>query len=129
MLKPLSACATGLYLASAGQDRQLLVWDMLGKSIIAQRSTGAVLSALSWRPEPGANALAGIGEDGQIRLYRGIIPDDMRGPAASQQDAAPSLARSTQDDAEGADDYAGMLSLKCIAFRCFKNSHSHDAHF
>ncbi len=88
-----------------------MVWDVQGKSIVARHSTGAaVLSALSWRAEPGANTLAGIGEDGQIRLWRDVVPEDMRGPAASQQDAAPSLQQSMQEDAEGADDCAGMIS-------------------
>ena len=78
---------------------------MLRKAVLAKHPTGSTaLSALSWRPEPEANVLAGIGEDGRIMLWQDIIPKDLPGPAASLEDPVPSLARSGDDAGAGYDD-------------------------
>ena len=93
-----------------------MVWDVARKSVVVKHDTGStVMSALSWRPEPGANTLAGIGVDGQIRVWCNIIPEDMRGPAAPHEDAAPSLAQQSAEEGDAVEDNAGDPPGCCSA--------------
>lgn len=90
----------------------MVVWDLQRKEVLVRHGTGGVaLSALSWRPEPAANVLAGIGEDGQVSLWQDIIPEHMPGPAASLDEPAPSLARSADGDAGADYDDTGTESI------------------
>lgn len=102
----------GLYLASAGQDEGVVVWDLQRKEVLVKHPTGNIaLSDLSWRPESTANVLAGIGEDGQTWLWQDIIPKHMPKPAASLDEPVPSAALSAEDDAgAGLDDTGKKLS-------------------
>ena len=93
-----------------------MVWDVARKCVVEKHDTnGTILSALCWRPEAGANTLAGIGEDGQISLWRDIVPEDMRGPAASHEDNAPSLAQQSAEGGDVSADNAGDFICRYTA--------------
>ena len=71
-----------MYLASAGRDKQVIVWDITKKAILARRKTAEVLSALAWHPCKEENILAGIGEDGCVAVWDNVIPGPLPKPAA-----------------------------------------------
>jgi hypothetical protein len=55
--------AAGLYLASAGADQTVVVWDVLERKVLAKRVLAGTPCGASWHP--GANTLALITDDGE----------------------------------------------------------------
>ncbi|GLC67606.1 hypothetical protein PLESTF_000580000 [Pleodorina starrii] len=74
----------GLYAATAGQDKRVVVWDVGAASAIASASSVEVMSGLSWRPE--GNELAMVGESGGVGIWSHPVPSDLPGPAVSAED-------------------------------------------
>ena len=75
-----NVCCVGLYLASGGQDKKLVMWDVEKKEVLAQKDTDAMPGALAWHTGDKGNTLASIGEDGQIHLWQSVVPPHMLAP-------------------------------------------------
>ncbi len=93
----MSWCITGLYIASASRDNDVIIWDVSQKSVITKCKAPAVLSALAWHPGKEENILAGISEDGCITLWRDVIPEHLPRPA-NMDDPSPGLEADNHDD-------------------------------
>lgn len=88
-------CA-GLYLASGGQDKKLVVWDVEKKEVLAQKDMDSMPEDLAWHTGDKGNTLASIGEDGLIHLWHGVVPSHMLAPSAPLGDALPKPAHSKE---------------------------------
>ena len=82
-------CCAGLYLASGGQDKKLVVWDVEKKEVLAQKDMVSMPGDLAWHTGDKGNTLASIGEDGLIHLWQGVVPSHMLAPSAPLDDALP----------------------------------------
>jgi chromosome transmission fidelity protein 4 len=82
----------GLYLATAGEDRALLVWDVGAAKVLARRALPAAAAGLAWRPGASANALAVVTEGGELALWAGAVPSQLPGPGACADAAAAAAA-------------------------------------
>lgn len=107
-------CCVGLYLASGGQDKKLVVWDVEKKEVLAQKDMESMPGALAWHTGDKGNTLASIGEDGVIHLWQSAIPSHMLGPSAPLDDALPKLAHS-KEMSEGAAPPSYLLERWAVA--------------
>jgi len=100
-----------LYIVSACQDSEVIIWDLAKREVLARCKTASVMSALAWHPSRDENILAGIGQDGSIALWKGAIPDHCTKPADKE---GPSLSLTAHTEDEGAADINGdpFLSFK-----------------
>ncbi|KAK9832382.1 hypothetical protein WJX74_008412 [Apatococcus lobatus] len=71
----------GLYMASAGRDKKLVVWDMTTKKPLVEQMGAQPMTALAW--QPGGNCLAGFSEAGETSCWQNIIPGDKPSPSAA----------------------------------------------
>ncbi len=94
----------GLYLATAGEDCALVIWDVGAAKILARRVLPAAAAGLAWRPGASANALAVVTEGGELALWAGAVPAALPGPGACA-DAAAAAAAAAEEllDAEAGD--------------------------
>lgn len=69
---------TGLYLASAGLDDQLVIWDLHLKSKLASQELPGGPTSLEWKPE--GNAVLCSTNVGKLFLWEGCVPKGNRGP-------------------------------------------------
>lgn len=76
----LSTCGydSGLYLATAGQDCKLVVWDVRAKKAVATQECPEQLVSLEW--QPGGNRLLAMTEEGRLVEWKNAIPDSLPGP-------------------------------------------------
>lgn len=88
--------SAGLYLASGGRDKKLVVWDVEKKEVLSEKDLDAVPVSLAWHPAAKNNTLASIGEDGAIRLWNSVIPSHMLTPSAPLDDPSPRPAHSQE---------------------------------
>ena len=107
-----SVCCAGLYLASGGQDKKLVVWEMEKKEVLAQKDLDSMPGALTWHSGEKGNTLASIGEDGVIHLWHSVIPSHMLTPTAPLDDALPKLAHS-KEMSEGTGYSSCFLIAEC----------------
>eukprot|EP00887_Chlorella_sp_A99_P000454 scaffold17.g454.t1 len=70
----------GLYLASAGADQAICVWDLTEATCLEKRLLPGAATGLAWHPS--RNALAVITEDGELAVWEGVVPANLSGPAA-----------------------------------------------
>jgi chromosome transmission fidelity protein 4 len=94
----------GLYLASAGSDQALVIWDFNERKVLAKRVLPGVATGLAWHPS--ANALTVITEDGELGVWDGPVPKGLPGPAVDV-DALAGVKRKGEDEAGGAGDGGG----------------------
>eukprot|EP00198_Chlamydomonas_reinhardtii_P008883 XP_001698220.1 predicted protein [Chlamydomonas reinhardtii] len=71
----------GVYAATAGQDKRIVVWDVNSVTAVAAATAEEVMSGLVWRPD--GNELAMVGESGGVGVWSGVVPTEMPGPAVS----------------------------------------------
>ena len=71
-------CATGLYLATAAGDRQVVIWDVLARKHIVLQTAPAVVTALCWCPQ--GNELACLDEAGAIAVWCDVLPAGLPRP-------------------------------------------------
>ncbi|KAG2451888.1 hypothetical protein HYH02_003663 [Chlamydomonas schloesseri] len=71
----------GVYAATAGQDKRIVVWDVNSVTAVAAATADEVMSGLVWRPD--GNELAMVGESGGVGVWSGVVPKEMPGPAVS----------------------------------------------
>ena len=90
----------GQYLASAGLDRQVYVWQLDGASDLDRYKADAPLSDLCWSPTD--NALAFLDEAGQLALWQAPIPAHLAAPNAAAATAATAAAAPPAGSAVGA---------------------------
>ncbi|KAK9809234.1 hypothetical protein WJX72_011841 [[Myrmecia] bisecta] len=75
----------GLYLVSAGQDKQLVVWQLEPtREVLAQQACRSTASSLAWHPT--GNCLVWIGEDGNLDSWAGVVPADLPGPTETGEE-------------------------------------------
>ena len=86
----LSSYTVGLYLASAASDNLVVVWDVPGKSKLAEQELPSAAVSLAWRPQ--GNALMCMTLGGELAVWRGAVPGELTGPC----EAAGSPARGSQ---------------------------------
>ncbi|GFR53169.1 hypothetical protein Agub_g15892, partial [Astrephomene gubernaculifera] len=73
----------GLYAATAGTDRRVVVWDVAAGSPLAAAVAEEVMSGLAWRPE--GNELAMVGEAGGVGIWTAPVPTHLPGPCLSAE--------------------------------------------
>lgn len=69
----------GSYLASAGEDAGIVVWDVNEKTIIEKKTLPGVVCTLMWHPS--RNELLATTDDGQLALWKHPIPETLPGPS------------------------------------------------
>ncbi|GIL74869.1 hypothetical protein Vretimale_2446 [Volvox reticuliferus] len=74
----------GLYAATAGQDKRVVIWDVGVASAIAAASATEVISGLAWRLD--GNELAMVGESGGVGIWSGPVPKELPGPAVPAEE-------------------------------------------
>ncbi|KAG2485280.1 hypothetical protein HYH03_015955 [Edaphochlamys debaryana] len=74
----------GLYVATAGQDKRLVVWDLAAASSVASAVAEEVMSGLAWKPE--GNELAMVGESGGVGVWSSPVPTSHASPTASAEE-------------------------------------------
>ncbi|GBG74748.1 hypothetical protein CBR_g19153 [Chara braunii] len=83
----------GKYLASAGEDHQVLVWHVDERQDLGRLRNGDMtVSGLSWSPE--GNAIALIDMDGKYRIWDRPVPEHMPSPT---EGSLPPPVNSTVD--------------------------------
>ncbi|KAI7839202.1 hypothetical protein COHA_007091 [Chlorella ohadii] len=70
----------GLYLASAGMDQALCLWDVNERTCLEKRLLPGSATGLAWHPSK--NELAVITEDGQLAVWQEPVPAKLPGPTA-----------------------------------------------
>lgn len=70
-----------LYLATAGLDQVVIVWDLTVREIVASFSAAAAVMSLSWLATPGANRIAITTNDGSYAVIENPVPADMASPS------------------------------------------------
>ena len=95
---------SGLYLATSGRDRRVLVWAVHGRhegeggpKLVAERASDADVCALRWHPT--RNALALTDEEGGVALWRDPVPRDLAPPTRAKGTRG---AKADAKDADGA---------------------------
>lgn len=71
--------STGLYIATAGEDKQLAIWDSAKMSCILQKEMPDVPTDLAWHQH--GNELAVVTQSGELGVWKDVIPPDLTGPA------------------------------------------------
>lgn len=72
----------GNYLASAGADNQLIIWETLTSSPLYRcKWNGSIVTALAWQPGNAANTLSISDASGQLTQWRQTIPSDKLHPS------------------------------------------------
>ncbi|GLI69517.1 hypothetical protein VaNZ11_014153 [Volvox africanus] len=74
----------GLYAATAGQDKRVVIWDVGTASALAAASAAEVISGLAWRLD--GNELAMVGEFGGVGIWSGPVPKELPGPAVPAEE-------------------------------------------
>jgi len=89
----------GRYLASSGNDQQLLVWDFAKSEVIGIHSTSQECTALCWSPTE--NLLAFMC-DGALNTWSNVIPEHMGSPlgAVSTETPAPMKSEPQVEEAD-----------------------------
>lgn len=96
-LKAVWCSASGLYLASAGQDRKLLIWDLHKKAAIAEQQTDAPLVSIDWCPD--GNKLLCMTAQGKVLLWHTPVPKGYPGPCAEADALETSQALGSRGEA------------------------------
>lgn len=96
--------SAGLYLASAGADKQMVVWELHTKSRLASKELPAEPLSMSWKPE--GNTLLCATTAGKLVLWEGCIPKGHTGPL----EAADSPLKRAHSSAQE----SGKTSTNCI---------------
>eukprot|EP00803_Ostreobium_quekettii_P000122 evm.model.scf_11.1 EVM.evm.TU.scf_11.1 scf_11:136-8515(+) len=73
-------CPNGLYVATAGEDKLLAIWDASKMTCIFQKQVPDAVTDLAWHPTE--NELSCVTEAGEVGVWRDVIPPDLTGPAA-----------------------------------------------
>jgi len=81
---------TGLYLASTSMDNLVVVWDVPGKTKVAEQELPSAALSLVWRPQ--GNVLMCMTLEGKLALWQGAVPGGLVGPC----EAADSPVRGSQ---------------------------------
>ncbi|KAJ7538304.1 hypothetical protein O6H91_11G042800 [Diphasiastrum complanatum] len=71
----------GKYLATAGEDRQVMLWDVENRLDLDRYKLESQICSLSWKPT--GNALAMIDIDGKFVVWEAAIPSHMASPTVS----------------------------------------------
>lgn len=108
------AYAAGLYLASASRDRQVLIWDLGDKTVVARHTAEDNVSDLAWHPE--ANSLAYVTEDGKVAVWAGAVPQQLADPFGAV-DAAMRLMSKSPGSKEVAGDNLGAVIGCKVGYR------------
>mgnify|MGYP001807050277 CR=1 FL=1 len=68
-----AAAAAGVYAATAGQDKRIVVWDVNSVTAVAAATAEEVMSGLVWRPDGNELAMVrrGWGGAGRGRMGQG----------------------------------------------------------
>eukprot|EP00891_Asterochloris_glomerata_P004478 jgi/Astpho2/4478/Aster-x1249 len=103
-INTLAFSPNGLYLASASRDRQVLIWDLGDKTVVARHTAEDNVSDLAWHPE--ANSLAYVTEDGKVAVWAGAVPQQLADPFGAV-DAAMRLMSKSPGSKEVAGDNLG----------------------
>eukprot|EP00899_Mesostigma_viride_P003283 jgi/Mesvir1/12956/Mv05969-RA.1 len=84
----------GLYLASAGMDHMLMLWDVTKRQDLDRHKHDSVICGLAWHPT--VDAIVMIDQEGRFGVADKLIPAHMKGPAdmsASSPRAADAIDR------------------------------------
>jgi chromosome transmission fidelity protein 4 len=117
----------GSYLASAGSDEQVIIWETSSRSPLYRTKipTGEV-SSLAWQPGPGGNSLSIADVSGQMTRWDNVIPAELKkphpsdGPAAAasisepRKEAAPAVKVANQH-ARNVSNAAGHRAARRVA--------------
>ncbi|GAA5971259.1 hypothetical protein JCM11641_008285 [Rhodosporidiobolus odoratus] len=81
----------GLYLASAGEEGEILIWSVKDRTSVARTTqTHGLITSLSFHPAPGANSLAYIDNKGQLTRWQNPLPSNLAPPTSARStNAAP----------------------------------------
>ena len=105
------AAAAGLYLATAGQDCKLVVWELRSKAQVAMETSPAALVSMDWRPE--GNCLLCMTVEGKLLLWKNAVPSGHRGPCEAGDALRPMSA--SLSDGRTDSHTEGVFSAICVA--------------
>lgn len=72
-------CGSGLYIATAGEDKVVAVWDVQKSECIAQETLSGIATDLQWHPE--ANEIILGLATGKVVKWSNAVPASLTGPA------------------------------------------------
>ncbi|GAA5900425.1 hypothetical protein JCM6882_001243 [Rhodosporidiobolus microsporus] len=99
-ISALAFSVNGLYLASAGEEGDVLIWSVKDRSIVARTPQNhGLVTGLAFHPAPTANCLAYIDNKGQLTRWNGAVPSNLPSPTFSRPTAA---STATSKDAQPA---------------------------
>ncbi|BGP13072.1 DNA polymerase alpha accessory factor Mcl1 [Rhodosporidiobolus nylandii] len=85
----LAFSVNGLYLASAGEEGDIIVWSVKDRSIVSRTPQNhGLITGLAFHPAPTANSLAYIDNKGQLTRWQNPVPTVLPGPTFSRASAA-----------------------------------------
>lgn len=103
----------GLYLASQGEDNQLLVWDVSKETVLEKRSLNDRALNLEWNPR--GNQLICMTCSGDLVVWDDVISDSLKGPASKADDDL-GLEHVDQGDEYNYNDYGSDLDRNDDSF-------------
>lgn len=108
----MSVGCTGLYAATAGEDKVIGIWDMAKCQCIRKESSIAIITDLCWHPKEN-EIILGL-DSGEVGRWQKVIPADMLGPAEEM------------DKEKMAESEGRFLNKPIICFSC---SYPHSTDF
>ncbi|GAA5856457.1 hypothetical protein JCM8547_008753 [Rhodosporidiobolus lusitaniae] len=95
-ISALAFSVNGLYLASAGDKGEVLVWSVKERNIVSRTTqTHGTITGLAFHPAPTANSLAYIDDKGQLTRWQNPVPSNLPPPTFCRASAAATSANGT----------------------------------
>jgi chromosome transmission fidelity protein 4 len=86
----------GRYLATAGLDMQVLIWDVKSRQDIERQKFDEKICSLAWKPD--GNALLLIDVVGRFGIWESVVPLTMKSPTEGTPELNSTMAPLFDDD-------------------------------